>query len=74
MEPILFNNRKYYHIDSIIECYSNLNNGCRTKIDLVRRHEIPTSSWLHARFKNGEWIISDGSSTKVDKIFISINC
>lgn len=65
------NDTKYYGLDTIIENYGNFKKGCKSNNKILEKHELTNQNYLYARYTNDEWQESDGSSKKVDKIFIS---
>lgn len=73
MEKYYINNRYYYHTDNIKEEYPNLFKGCKTTKAFVNKHSISNNKYCYARLSDDEWMKSNGSSRKYDKLFVRVN-
>lgn len=72
METITYNNITYVLSDYILQNAPIFCRSIRNSRDLVKRKNILEDNFIFARKnkKSNEWIISDGKSPKVDKVFI----
>ena len=72
METITYNNITYVLSDYILQNAPIFCRSIRNSRDLVKRKNISEDKFIFARKnrKSNEWIISDGKSPKVDKVFI----
>ena len=72
METITYNNITYVLSDYILQNAPIFCRSIRNSRDLVKRKNISEDNFIFARKnkKSNEWIISDGKSPKVDKVFI----
>ena len=71
MNLISHENRKYIIGEYILKNAPIYSKGCRSSRDLIRKKEIPNSSFIYAREKEHKWLVTDGKSVKFDKVFIS---
>ena len=70
MDVTRINGKNYYEYREIQEHHSVLTKSCRTISVFLKKRKIPDNQWIYARLKQGKWVMSDGSSTKVDKMFV----
>ena len=70
MELYHIEGHRYYRYEDIQVKHSSLVKSCKTHADFVNKRNVPRAQWDHARYKDNEWLISDGKSKKYDKLFI----
>lgn len=70
MEIQIINNKKYYAADEIIKKAPIYSKGVKSAKELMTKKEISETKYIYARLNGDNWIKSDGSSRKYDKIFI----
>lgn len=72
MTIITVNSKKYTLADDIIIQCPIWCKGVRNGRELIKKKEIPTTSYIYARKINDEWSTSDGKSVKFDKVFVRL--
>jgi len=70
MKTYTINNKKYYQSKNLIEAYPKIFKGCNNGKTFIAKNEISTSKFLYARYIDDEWIVTNGSSYKFDKLFM----
>ena len=71
MNTIEYQNNIYINGDYILENAPIYSKGVRSSRDLVKKKNIDKTLYIYARYKDNNWIISDGKSAKFDKVFIN---
>ena len=72
MEIIKISGHRYYQYETIIETYPSLKYNNR-KSEFIKKHQIPTTSYIHARLKKDTWTKSNGKSYRYDKLFVRMS-
>ena len=72
MEHIKINNRRYYQFETITKNYPRLKYR-RDQKPFIKKYNIPDDKYIRARLKNNIWIVTDGSCSRYDKLFILKN-
>jgi hypothetical protein len=73
MKEIIINEICYITAESIIKNAPIYCKGIRNGRELIKKKEIKGKYFIYARFKDGQWISSDGISVKFDKVLINKN-
>ena len=72
MELIEIDNKKYITADKLFEYAPLFCKGARNTRELIKKKNIKSEDFIYGREnKNGEWIISDGKSKRLDKILLN---
>ena len=71
LEIIKIKNVNYYSSDNLLENCPVWFQGCNNSRAIVNKKDIPETEYTYAKNKNNKWIISDGSSKKFDRLFIT---
>lgn len=71
MNSISHENKKYVNGDYILKNAPIYSKGCRSSRDLLKKKEIPNTSFIFVREKDNKWVVTDGKTVKFDKVFIS---
>ena len=56
MEIIKINGHRYYQYETIIETHPSLKYH-RYKSEFIKKHQIPTTSYIHARLNKNIWTV-----------------
>jgi hypothetical protein len=70
MISINHENNIYINMDYLLINAPIYSKGCRSSRGIIKKKNIEDNKYIYAREKNNEWIITNGNSSKVDKIFI----
>ena len=70
-EIIILNDVNYILSDILFKKAPIYCKTCRTTRDIIKKKEIYQSNYIYARFKDNNWIITDGKSPKYDKILFT---
>ncbi len=73
MLEYIIDGEKYHKYDEVIAEYPRFKKGSRSKAAFVEVNKMPDDAWTYAREWNDGWQVSDGSSCRSDKFFISVN-
>lgn len=68
---LVYKNQDYVLLSSLIEMYPKVYKGCKTKKHFLEKYDPPKTSYFYCRNVNNEYIITDGTSYKYDKLYIS---
>lgn len=60
----------YHDLRDIRKRYPLLHKKDRTTKKFIKAANIPDKHWMYVRLVKGVWVPSDGTSTRVDKVFI----
>jgi hypothetical protein len=71
MISINHNNKNYIKGDYILSNTLVYSKGCRTSRDIIKKKNVTNTDFIYAREKDNEWVITDGNSAKMDKVFFS---
>lgn len=71
MEKIKYENKSYVNGEYVLLNANIYAKGCRSSRDLIKKKNIDNTNYIYARLKENEWIVSDGKSVKLDKVFFS---
>jgi hypothetical protein len=71
MEIIKYENKSYVNGEYVLLNANIYAKGCRSSRDLIKKKNIDNTNYIYARLKENEWIVSDGKSVKLDKVFFS---
>lgn len=74
MDTYKINKEKYYKLDEILKQYPKFNKGCKTPKDVMGKYSMDKKTeYIYARYDNKmeKWIVSDVTSKKIDKVFIT---
>ena len=71
MNSFTYENKKYISGDHIITNAPIYSKGSRSARDLIKKKLIENTKYLFARKSVDKWIVSDGKSAKVDKVFFT---
>jgi hypothetical protein len=66
---LIHKNKKYVNGDYIINNAPIYFKGFRGSRDLIKKKNMNNDKYVFARMVNNKWIITDGKSPKVDKVF-----
>jgi len=75
MNTIIINNIKYSQIDFLFNAAPIYCKGSRSTRDLIKKKNIDSKYYIFAKCdtKTNNWIITDGKSSKMDKILVKHN-
>jgi hypothetical protein len=69
MISLVHQNKKYVNGDYIINNAPVYSKGSRGSRDLIKKKSINNDKYVFARMVDDKWLITDGKSAKVDKVF-----
>lgn len=75
ISKIIFDNEAFYQADDIKEISPASFKGCTSIRVIINKKNIPQDDYLYARYdaEDDSWDVTDGSSRKFDKLFISVS-
>lgn len=63
--------RGYYSVDELMVDKPKLFQGCHNSRAYIKKHKISEKQFIFSRKVDDEWVKSDGTNNKFDKVFMS---